>query len=370
MRKQLSSATLAIDCRLGSGIRTIVRNLVPRIARQVKQLILLDRKDPRGVWGIEAQNVDYVRFDAVPYGAVEQYGFPWKILRRVDLLHVPHYNVPLLWPKPLVVTLNDLTQFTPEFRASPLDQTIAQSLISWVLWRANEILTLSHYTRSNFIKRFGRKASRLRVYYPGVDLTTFRPIDRSAALSQVQREFAIDGPYILTVGSVRPNKNISGLLQAFAITKQQFALKQRLVIVGERNGFLTSTDISIPRGLETEVSFTGHVSDSALPVLYAGAEAFVFASLHEGFGIPPLEAMACGIPTIVSNRASIPEVVGDASILVDPNDASQFARAIFDVISDGQLRKGLIEAGQRRAGRFSWESTAECYLEAYGRALA
>jgi glycosyltransferase involved in cell wall biosynthesis len=189
-------------------------------------------------------------------------------------------------------------------------------------------------------------------------------------MSQVLREFAIEGPYILAVGSVRPNKNISGLLRAFAIMKQQFALKERLVIVGERNGFLTRTEVSIPRGLETEVSFTGHVADNLLPVLYAGSEAFVFPSLHEGFGLPPLEAMACGVPTVVSNRASIPEVVGDASILVDPNDACAFARAIFDVVSDGHLRQDLIEAGQRRAGRFSWDATAECYLEAYSRALA
>ncbi|MGO9449959.1 MAG: glycosyltransferase family 4 protein [Candidatus Binataceae bacterium] len=365
----LSEVKVAVDCRLGSGVATIFKNIVPRLARNLKRVIVLGPDDPRKAWGVNEDNVEHVPFDPRVYSAAEQYRFPWRVVTAVDLLHVPHYNVPLGWPKPLVVTLHDLTQFIPEFGAGALRCGIARSFIRWSLWRANEVLTVSEYSRADFAKAFGAAANRLRIAYNGVDRTVFRPMNKGTALERVRRHIRIEQPYILSVGSVRPHKNVSGLIAAFALAKQQFALKHNLVICGERQGFSTNTEIKIPSGLWSEVKFTGRISDDLLPFLYAGADAFVFPSLHEGFGIPPLEAMACGIPTVVSNRASLPEVVGDASILVDPDDTGRFARAINDIVSDIELRERLIEAGFQRTEKFSWDVTAERYLEAYSRAV-
>jgi glycosyltransferase involved in cell wall biosynthesis len=370
----LADATVAIDCRLSSGIRTIFGNVARRLAKHVKRLILLAGDDPRVEWGIDAENVQHVKFAARAYSAAEQYQFPWKVVSSADLLHVPHYNVPIFWPKPLVATLNDLTQFTPEFSAGRLNRTVGLWLIEWVLWRANEILTLSEFTRTDIVKRFGPKGNRLRVCYPGIDRAVFHPIEKSRAWSRLHAEIGIDKPYLLAVASVRPNKNIAGLLSAFAFAKKQFGLNQQLVIGGQKEGFLTKTEIRIPAGLEGEVKFLGHVPDSLvpgslLPVLYAGADAFVFPSLYEGFGIPPLEAMACGVPTVVSNRASLPEAVGRASMLIDPSNIEQFARALCDVVSDLAMRERLVEAGRRRVAELDWEVTTKCHLKAYARAL-
>jgi glycosyltransferase involved in cell wall biosynthesis len=369
MSTPLSNATVAIDCRLGSGIRTIVKNVVPRLSKRLRRVILLGSVDPRLFWNIGAENVEYVRFDARVYDPREQYRFPWKILRGTDLLHVPHYNVPLLWPKPLVVTLNDLAQFIPEFGASPLKRLFARAFIRWSLWRANEALTLSEYSRDDFTRQFGQKARRLKVVYPGVDTTVFRPIDRMTAWHRLQQEIGVADPYLLAIGSVRPHKNVSALIDAYATAKNDLGLKHKLVIAGAHEGFLTNARISIPRELRGDVRFTGRVADSLLPILYGCADAFVFASLYEGFGLPPLEAMACGVPTVVSNRTSLPEVVGDASVLIDPSDRRAFAHAIYHAVTDPKLREILIQAGKLRAAKFGWDLTSQRYLETYERAL-
>lgn len=369
MAIRLSEVTVAIDCRLSSGIGTILRNVVPRLSPHLKKLILLGPGDLRDRWRLDGRNVEYVEYNVPVYGAAEQYGFPHRITAQADLLHVPHYNVPIWWTKPLVVTLNDLTQFQPEFGSSRVRRAVARGLIYWSLWRANALLTLSEYSRSDFEKDFGSRAHRLRVAHPGVDRRIFRPLDHGVARSHVERVTGIGKPYVLTLGSVRPHKNLSGLIKAFAVAKQRFGLNEALVIGGKREGFLTNSEFEIPERLRDEVIFTGAVGDSLLPALYAGSEAFVFPSLYEGFGIPPLEAMACEVPTLVSNRASLPEVVGDASLLVDPERTEEFAEAMTRIVSDAGLREKLINAGKSRAALFDWDRTAERYLEAYDQAL-
>ncbi len=365
----LSSATVVIDSRLGSGIGRIVKNVVPRIANQVKRLILLGREDPREAWNIGAANVEYVKYDARAYSLAEQYRFPLARAIRADLLHVPHYNVPLLWPKPLVVTVNDLTQFTPEFGAGRIKRAFARSFIAWALWRANQILTISHYVRGDFIRQYGARAARLSVCHPGVDPKIFRPIEKRRALEQVGNELGIKFPFVLCVGSVRPNKNVAGLIAAFSIARRQPGFEHHLVIAGEREGFMTAARLAIPPEVRECVVFTGYVPDRMLPVLYAAADVFVLPSLSEGFGIPLLEAMACGTPTVASNRTALPEVAGDAALMVDPCDTEQLASAIVRAARDEKLRTCLIDAGKRRAARFDWDQTAERHLEAYSRAL-
>jgi glycosyltransferase involved in cell wall biosynthesis len=142
-----------------------------------------------------------------------------------------------------------------------------------------------------------------------------------------------------------------------------------LVIGGEREGFPTSSEVELPEQLRSEIIFTRNLADGLLPTLCAGSDAFVFTLLHEGFGLPPLEAMACGVPTVVSNRASMPEVVAEASLVVDPSDARQFASTIYNVANDSALRPELIEAGHLRVRKSNWDATIDSHIDIYSRAL-
>ncbi|HLX29242.1 MAG TPA: glycosyltransferase family 1 protein [Casimicrobiaceae bacterium] len=285
----------------------------------------------------------------------------------IDVYHEPNY-VPFRVDAPVAITIHDLSwirypQTHPRERVRWLERGVPRAIA-----RADAIIVDAEFTKRELQQAFGVAPSRVNVIPLGV-AAHFHP--RTPAQTRVSlSDFDLaHGRYILTLGTMEPRKNVAHALAAYAALPGSLRERYPLVVAGARGwraGLLTRRlQAMSARG---EVRFLGHVPDAALPDLYAGAALFVFPSLYEGFGLPPLEAMACGVPVLVSNRASLPEVVGDAAILIDPDRPEETRDAIERVLDDDALRERLSVLGRRRADRFNWEACATQTLALY-RAL-
>jgi glycosyltransferase involved in cell wall biosynthesis len=224
---------------------------------------------------------------------------------------------------------------------------------------ADRIITISQSTKADLINLLGAKPEKISVVYPGYD-DSFRPQVNHHELKALMSKYSIDDRYILFTGALEPKKNLTRLVEAFVSLKKQGKTVHKLVIAGKRAWGDETVFQTVRRsGLESQVIFTGYVPQEELPLLMSGADVFVFPSLHEGFGIPPLEAMACGTPVITSNSSSLPEVVGDAGVLVNPYSVDEIAEAIYKVVSNRELREEMRRKGLERAKLFSWERAAQ-----------
>ncbi len=362
---------LAIDCRHRFGVGTVLRNVVPRLAAQVDALVLLGPRRLLRDWGWEAPNVALEPFEARVYGAAEQLRFPYRLRRSVDLLHVPNYNVPLAWRAPLATTIHDLAHLSSALPTNAAQRAYARFFMGRAVRRSGAVITVSEFSRREISREFGVPPESITVAYNGVDPAVFHPPTASDCVSRrVAELLRTEEPYILTAGSLRPHKNTSAVLLAFRDLKRRYGIPHRLVVVGEHRGFRLNVPlVTLPADLERAVHFTGFVDDQTLCALYGCCSAFVYPSLYEGFGLPPLAAMAGGAPVVASDRASLPEVVGDAGILVDPENAAALAAAIHRVLTDAGLRDRLRARGRARAATFTWDRTAAIYLEAFRRCL-
>ena len=301
----------------------------------------------------------------------EQTVLPWRVrAASADLLHAPGYLAPVASTVPVVITVYDLIALRfPQWckRSNVLNFRLQMPLS---MRRARRILVPSQATRDDLVSRFPRAAGKVRVVPLGVD-AAFQPCadpDRRAA---VRRRYSLPERFILFVGHNEPKKNLPGILAGYCELRKSGAAAPPLVIAGARGWGCAAVDRQWrDSGLAGAVIFTGFVAADDLPVLYSLADLFVFPSLYEGFGLPPLEAMACGTPVVASNRGSLPEVLGDAALQVDPSQPEALARAMRDVLSDAGLRQCLIERGRTRAATFTWERTARlteaCYHECFG----
>lgn len=290
------------------------------------------------------------------------------ILRRnAGILHFPHQHFGRFGhflKMPFLITCHDIIRYidaheTRTFHKRPSRRGRFYLAMDFSgLRKAVRIIAISRYTKADIVSHLDIAPDRIDVVYPGLDHGIFRPLDERASLPF---------PYILYVGSEAPRKNFAFLLQALSLLKQdrQF-VDLKLLKIGnaangpEDEGFRGATMREIASlGLHKEVIFAGRVSDRDLAKYYAAAECFVFPSLYEGFGMPPLEAMACGCPVIVSNRTSLPEVVGDAGLQIEPDRVDELTDALRRLLTDRMLRKSLISRGLDRARQFSWEKTAD-----------
>lgn len=230
---------------------------------------------------------------------------------------------------------------------------------------AKSIITISQSTKDDMIKFLNVNQSRVSVIYPGYDNKLFVPIEDRSLMDKVRLKYGIDCNYILNVGTLEPRKNTRRLIQAYLRLKRAGSISHKLVITGSK-GWLYDDTFHLIEAAKAydEIIFTGYVESDDLPALYSGADAFIYPSLYEGFGLPPLEAMACGTPVITSNTSSLPEVVGDAGLLVDPYSEEEIAGAIYKVVSDNILREAMVQKGLKRAKLFSWEKSASELLNA------
>lgn len=310
------------------------------------------------------------RICRVPYRALAPLSkvFPLSALfGKVDLFHGPAFGLlPNGFFKKSVVSIHDLKVFYSSdlFVQSKGSELFRKQTLD-AIKRADRVITISEFTRSELMERFHLSGDRIRVTYPGVG-AEFSPAQEAGEVTRIKSKYGIKWPYILFVGLIEAKKNLPRLIEAFSEAKRSLSEPYQLVIAGPPGPSTEEVARKIRAlFLEGEVLLTGAVTREELPLLYAGAAAFIFPSLQEGFGIPPLEAMASGTPVIASNATSLPEVVGAAGLLVDPLQTKEIAEAIYSVLTDRPLREALREKGLARARRFSWEKMARETLQVY-----
>lgn len=284
---------------------------------------------------------------------------------RVDLLHCPKSAIPFLSPCPVVVTLHDLI---------PLMHPETEKLAARLYWRlqipiaarrSGYIITDSEHARHEIIENFRVPPEKIRAIMLGFNPSMLEPRDPAAGAA-IRERYGLPEGYILYVGTIQPRKNLDTLIEAFSSIRNEKGYPGKLVIVGRKGWLYDRLFARIAElGLRDEVIFTGFVPDEELPFIYDGARLFVYLSLFEGFGLPPLEAMACGVPVITSDTTSLPEVVGDAGITVPPTDLDRVREAICRVLGDDTLAASMVERGRARARRFSWAAAAGETLEIY-----
>ena len=290
---------------------------------------------------------------------------------RVDLLHCPKSAIPLLSPGcPVVVTLHDLIPVKhPELekRAAHLYWRLH---IPRAARRSDLVITISEWAKEEIIATYGVPAERVAVVMQSFDPAMLEPRDPAIG-RRIRGRYGLPAEYLLYVGTIQPRKNLGTLIEAYAELRRTMTDPPKLVIVG-RKGWLYDdlfTRISELR-LEDMVIFTGFVPDEELPYLFDGARVFAYLSLLEGFGRPPLEAMACGVPVVTSNTTAIPEVVGEAGITVPPLDVAAAAAAIRSILTDDARAAALREQGKVQARRFSWDAAAQETLDLYRSLVA
>lgn len=330
--------TLCIDARMAfsSGIGTFIRELVPLLNQYPFKVILLV-KDLDQKW---CNGIEQIVFNAPIYSIKEQIQFPYKI-PHCDLFWSPHYNVPFLGirAKKRCVTIHDVCHLVYGHFGQRM---YAKTLVTRAL-QSDNVITDSQFSSSE-IRRFFPRSKEIRVVPIGVNQTQFRKQWNTKTLEK----YKLDKKFILYVGNAKKHKNVETFLRALDYISIP---DLECIIVGKFQSQIHTKNVRV---LES-------VTNDELPVLYSMAEAFVFPSLYEGFGLPPLEAMACGCPTIVSNAASLPEVCGNASLYFDPMSSQSLADALFKVLTNIQLKNALIQKGKERAQEFVWTKAAEKY---------
>lgn len=288
------------------------------------------------------------------------------MFRPVDVLHV-QYTAPPFCPVPVVATIHDLA-----FEHMPETFTRRGSLqlkltVRRTARRAARIATVSEYSRQDLLHTYRLSPEKVAVTYNGIESHfTAQPASPEEA-SEVRRRFGISRDYLLAVGSLQPRKNLVRLIRAYAkLRSENSGFRPQLVIVGRKLWLADEIFTEVRRQRWSEdVILTGYVTDEDLPKLYRAATAFVYPSLFEGFGLPPVEAMACGTPVITSNVSSLPEIVGQAALLIDPCDEQALMAALQRITSDQPLCTRLREQGIVQAGKFTWRAAAEKTLELY-----
>ncbi len=284
-----------------------------------------------------------------------------------DLLHT-EIRLPLRARVPVVTTIYDVMALLFPHLYRFRDRLTLRLYLRVGCRTADHIVTISEQSRQDIHRQLGVALERISVTGNGV-ASLFRPVSE-AQRQPVLARYGVTTPYLLAVGVRRPNKNLERLLRAFALLKRHYAIPHNLVLVGagtwNEPAFLNTLKHADVRDA---VRLTGFVPEADLPALYSGATALVFPSLYEGFGMPLLEAMACGCPIVTSNRAAMPEVVGDAGLLVDPYSVEAIAEMVLQVIADPALAEVLREKGRKRARWFSWERCAAQTWQTYQRVL-
>jgi glycosyltransferase involved in cell wall biosynthesis len=306
------------------------------------------------------------------YGFGEQFLFPARLLReRFDLVHFPHFNVPFLYTRPFIVTIHDLILLRyPTTRNTTrsvltywLKFAAYRFVISSAIRRARRILTVSRFTEADILKEYPEAAGKIVVAYEGCELG---PVATESSTRTKPGDLSRDilSPYFLYVGNAYPHKN----LETFIPLSLRFP-DARFVLVGKEDFFYRRLRLKVAEAGAENILFPGFVPDAELADLYRGAIGYVFPSLYEGFGLPPLEAMRLGVPVIASSRGSLPEILGDAALFFDPDDEESLVGHIKTLLSDSGRTSVLKEKGYARAKLFRWEDMAEISLRVYREAI-
>lgn len=287
---------------------------------------------------------------------------------RVDLFYSPDFVLPPTLPGVrTLLTVHDLSFLRYPDHFVPRLVDYLSRAVPRAIARADRVLADSQATRADLIERLGAPAEKVEVLYSGVD-RRFCPTEEPGERERLRARYGLDGrPYVLTVGTLQPRKNHVRLIRAFArLRPAELPPGMRLLIAGGR-GWLYEDVLAEVARHAGRVEVLGFVEDEDLPALYRGASLFVFPSFYEGFGLPVLEALACGVPVVCSNASSLPEVAGDAALLVPPEDEEGWAEGMLRALTDEPLRQGIVARGLRQATGFTWERAARQLLAAFDR---
>lgn len=356
MIKSNSSKYITIDCRMinSSGIGTYIKNLVPLVISElnnVRFFLLGNNTELSSAGLLDNLNVDCIEFNAQIYSIKEQLLFPKLIPKETTLFWSPHYNIPVLFNGGLLVSIMDLGHLAlRQINNDLLKRLYAKFMFKRIKKKADATIYISEFSRNEFNKYIGEPQSSQYVTLLGIHDEWYNiPLNESVSST----------PFILCVGNVKPHKNLSALVDAFA--KICDKIPHTLIIVGKKEGFITGDDTLVEKtkDLRDRIIFTGKVNDYDLKQYMKQADVFVFPSLYEGFGFPPLEAMAAGTPVVSSNAASIPEICGNAVLYFKPHDIDQLANKILKMINNDSLKKEYIIRGKNKAKQYNWNKTSK-----------
>jgi glycosyltransferase involved in cell wall biosynthesis len=296
----------------------------------------------------------------------------------VDLIHAPHtFWRPLLTKTPFVVTVHDLLDYMYRARTNnDIRRTIHSYMTRQVMRRAARIFAVSNFTKRDVARYFNVNPEKIEVVYNALDENFLRGHSTPAEQAIMRGRYQVDSPFLLYTGRISPHKNVARIIEAFSALKAELAKDGtfpdlKLIVIGDEVS--RNPDIRravIRSGMQHEVRFLGYVSIEVLRIFFDMAKVFVFPSLYEGFGLPPLEAMAHGTPVVAANTSSLPEVVGNAAILVNPENVFEISHALHRVLTDQSLRERLKAAGLEQAQRFSWDVSVRRMLEVYEEVVA
>jgi glycosyltransferase involved in cell wall biosynthesis len=358
------------------GIGTYIRNLIASLGAidPTNNYILIVNPEDAGEIPAVPSNFETVPYDGTQIRVLRSLALAHFFRQfRADLFHIPLNRVPPLMPKPYVVTVHDMSAILFGERRPGFREELQMRWFRRGLLRADKVISVSDATRRDVQNTLGIPGSRIRMIYNAPD-PIFTSQIRGLELDEsyrIMERYQINYPFLLYAGNIRPQKNIPRLVEAFAVLRGELSHHEiysdlRLIIIGDEISKYPSVRHSVIQSrVEHAVRFLGFVPINTLRIFYKAAAAFVFPSLYEGFGLPPMEAMACGTPVITSNVSSLPEVVGDAAIIVNPENVFDIARGIREALLDDNLRQRCIVNGLRQVRRFSWRQTAEQVLEVY-----
>jgi glycosyltransferase involved in cell wall biosynthesis len=343
------------------GIGTYIRNLLRQLARidHESEFVLLCRPADSQTLGALGTNFRAVVETSRNYTLAEQWAIPLALRREhVSLFHAPHYVLPPLIGCRSVVTIHDCIHLMfPQYLPNRFAFAYAKASIRLAARRATRIMTVSESSKRDILRFVNVPPEKIDVIYNSYD-ERFGIEPAEEDVVRVRERYQLNDEFVLYAGNVKPHKNLGRLIEAFHLVRKRGMNNLKLVMIGDEISKYSALRRAVHQyQLHKYVRFLGYLPEETLAVMYRLAGVFVFPSLYEGFGLPPLEAMASGTPVVTSNVSSLPEVAGDAAVLVDPYDPHAIAEGIYQVLSDEQLRRALRLKGVARAGQFSWEQS-------------
>jgi glycosyltransferase involved in cell wall biosynthesis len=374
---------IAIDIRRlwEFGLATYIRNVVRSLGRvdAVNEYCLLGAVERFEQLGALPANFRFLPLQH-PEGAYAAYFEMRRVIsaNEVDLVHVPHtFWRPLITPVPYVITVHDLLDYMYRARThNGMAREFHSYMTRRVMHRAARIFAVSNFTKRDVARYFDVAPSKIEVVYNALDETFQRGHSTPAEQALVRGRYQVDSPFLLYTGRISPHKNVARIIEAFSALKAELAKEGaypdlKLIIIGDEVS--KNPDIRravIRSGMQHEVRFLGYVSIDVLRIFFDMAKVFVFPSLYEGFGLPPLEAMAHGTPVVASNTTALPEVVGSAALLVNPENVFEISRALHRVLTDQPLRERMKAEGIQQARRFSWDASVRRMVKVYEEVVA
>jgi glycosyltransferase involved in cell wall biosynthesis len=362
---------IAIDARKlhDFGIGTYIRNLLVGLGRidHETEYIVLSRPEDVDLASELGPNFRSVSETARPYSIGEQVWIPIALAReRAHLVHEPHYVLPLATRCRSVVTIHDCIHLMfPQYLPGRLAHLYARTSMWGAVRMADRILTVSEASKRDILRFFDVEPDRVTVIYNAIDERFLRGADEEQ-MDRVRERYQLNDPFVLYVGNIKPHKNLERLIDAFGRVRATGLDDLRLVIIGDELSKYPALRQAVHRHrLDRYVRFLGFQPYATLAAFYRLARAFAFPSLYEGFGLPPLEAMACGTPVVTSNVSSLPEVAGGAALLVDPYDPASIAEGLHTAVTDEAVRTDLIAKGIARARQFSWDESVAAIHATY-----